>query len=116
MRISNARAIADIEYVIDSPSQASDATTWISCDVSCRRDRHRYSGQDYAFVLEVLHLEHTQPRKSWHVVIVSELWRFKGMKNEPRWTKSLRVIMGKPGDVLAWMRHSREQKLRRSTS
>ena len=50
-------------------------------------------------------------RNRWHVVIVSELWRFEGAKAEPRGSKSLRVIWGKGADVVAWMRRCREQKL-----
>jgi hypothetical protein len=44
-------------------------------------------------------------------VIVSELWRFAGARAEARGTKSLRVLQGKPADVLSWMRRCRDQKL-----
>ncbi|CAN5507845.1 hypothetical protein BH10PSE11_BH10PSE11_13680 [soil metagenome] len=45
--------------------------------------------------------------------IVTELWRFAGAKTEPRGSKSLRVLQGKPTDVLSWMRQCRDQKLNR---
>jgi len=31
---------------------------------------------------------HSTRHKGWHVVIMSELWRFEGMRGEPRVTKS----------------------------
>lgn len=111
-RIGNARTIADIEYVIEPPSLGSDVTSWTAHGVDCSRDQHRFSGQDYSFSFEVLSLRFEgKPRQRWHVVIVSELWRFKDARADSRGSKSLRVIHGKAGDVLAWMRRSREEKL-----
>lgn len=111
-RIGNARTIADIEFVIDAPSPGSEKTSWLSHGVECSRDRHRFSGQAYSFSIEVLHLRLAgNSRSGWHVVIVSELWRFEGAKAEPRGTKSLRVLRGKGADVVAWMRRCRDQKL-----
>jgi hypothetical protein len=101
MRISNARTIADIEYVVDPPSQGSDLAAWTACGISCRRDRLRYSGGNYSFSFELLHLHNDARHRGWHVVIISELWRFEGMRGEPRVTKSLRVLRGKVADVLA---------------
>lgn len=115
--ISNARTIADVEFVIDAPSLASEKSAWLAHGVECSRDRHRFSGQAYSFSFEVVHLRLNAPtRNRWHVVIISELWRFEGMRGEPRTTKSLRVLRGKAADVLAWMRQNRDQKLRRATS
>lgn len=111
-RIGNARTIADIEFVIEAPSLGSDVTAWQAHGVQCTRDRHRYSGQAYSYAFEVLDLRLEGPsRQRWHVVIVSELWRFTGARAEPRGSKSLRVLQGKPADVLSWMRRCRDQKL-----
>lgn len=111
-RIGNARTISDIEYVIEAPSLGSDVTSWSAYGVACSRDQHRFTGQDYSFAFEVLNLRlEGKPRQRWHVVIVSELWRFKDARADARSSKSLRVIQGKAGDVLAWMRRSREEKL-----
>ncbi len=111
-RIGNSRTISDIEYVIEPPSIGSDVTAWVAHGVKCSRDRHRFAGQSYSFALEVLDLQNDAPaRQRWHVVIVSEVWRFSGAKSDSRGTKSLRVIEGKASDILSWMRRCREQKL-----
>lgn len=87
-RIGNARTIADIEFVIEAPSVGSDMTSWLAHGVECSRDRHRFSGQTYSFSFEILHLRFNgSPRHHWHVVIVSELWRFEGVRAEPRGTQ-----------------------------
>jgi len=110
-RIGNARTIADIEYVIDPPSAGSEITAWLAHGVKCARDRHRYGGQSYSFNLDVIDLRHDAGRPRWHVVIISEGWRFAGAKTDSRGTKSLKVLEGKASDVLAWMRRCRDQKL-----
>ncbi len=116
VRIGNARTIADIEFVIDAPSLGSDKTSWLAHGVECSRDRHRFSGQSYSFAFEVLHLRHSgSARNRWHVVIISELWRFHEAKVEARGTKSLKVIKGKATDVLTWMRRHRDAKLENAT-
>jgi hypothetical protein len=112
MRISNSRVIADIEFVIEPPSAGSLVTTWSANGVTCIRDWHRFSGSDYSFAIDLIQIRHEAPRKRWQIVIVSETWRFRLSKGDARPTKSLRVLEGKASDVLAWMRHSREQKTR----
>jgi hypothetical protein len=111
-RLGNARTIADIEFVIDAPSPGTDRQAWMACGVACTRDRHRFSGQAYGFAFDVLHLRHAETaRAPWHLVIVSETWRFEGAKSEPRAAKSLKLLSGKAADVLSWMRHHRSAKL-----
>ena len=110
-RINNARTIADIEYVIEAPGPGSELTSWSAHGVTCRQDRHRFSGQGYSFSFEIVHLSHEgKRRQQWQLVIVSELWRFKDAKGEPRGSKSLKVINGKTSDILSWMRLTRGQK------
>jgi hypothetical protein len=111
-RIGNARTIADIEYVVEPPGAGSEVTAWISHGVKCSIDRHRYTGQAYAFTFEVMDLRLDGPAKQrWHVVIVSELWRFRDARAESRGSKTLRLLQGKPADVLSWMRRCRDTKL-----
>ncbi|MBN9597189.1 MAG: hypothetical protein IJ127_06890 [Afipia sp.] len=110
-RISNARTIADIEFVIDAPSIGSEINAWVAHGVECQRDRHRFNGQGYSFSLDVLSLRLVETRHRWHVVIISELWGFAGTTSEARRTQSLKVLKGKPSDVLAWMRRHRSAKL-----
>jgi hypothetical protein len=111
-RIGNARTIADFEYVIDPPS-AGGQNAWSAHGVDCTRDRHRFTGQEYAFTLEVLSLR-SQSRSGWHVVILSETWHFKARPTEARTTKSLKVLRGKPAEVLGWMRRHRAAKLEKT--
>lgn len=116
-RIGNARTIADIEFVIDAPSPATDQTTWTVHGVQCSRERHRYNGLSYSFSLEILQLRSDTPSQPrWHIVIISELWKFYDAKVEPHKTQHLKVISGKAPDVLAWMRHHRNAKLERVVS
>ncbi|MCX7318938.1 MAG: hypothetical protein NT113_05375 [Hyphomicrobiales bacterium] len=111
-RIGNARTIADIEYVIEPPGPGNDVTAWLSHGVQCEIERHRYAGQSYSFLVEILQLRYSEPAKpQWHIVILAETWRFGPVKIEARSSKSLKVIKGKQADILAWMRRSREQKL-----
>jgi hypothetical protein len=117
-RIGNARTIADIEFVIDAPALgAANRSAWISHGVDCLRERHRFDGQTYSYVFEVLLLRFAGGRREgWHVAILTELWRFAGSKSEARQTKSLRVIGGRSADVLSWMRKNRSAKLDKATS
>ncbi|MGP9810353.1 hypothetical protein ACTZWT_02440 [Rhodopseudomonas sp. NSM] len=116
-RIGNARTIADIEFVIDAPSPATDQTMWTVQGVQCSRERHRYNGLSYSFSVEILQLRSDAPgQPRWHIVIISELWKFYDAKAEPHKTQHLKVISGKAPDVLAWMRHQRSAKLQRVTS
>lgn len=116
-RIGNARTIADIEFVIDAPSPGSEQTSWIAHGVECARDRHRFSGQTYSFSFEITHLRfNASPRRHWHLVIVSELWRFNESKTDARGTKSLKIIKGKAADILDWMRRYRTMKVEGRTS
>jgi hypothetical protein len=116
-RIGNARTIADIEFVIDAPPLGADRSAWNSNDVDCLRERHRFDGQAYSFMFEVLQLRFIGRRRDgWHVVIITELWRFAGSKSEAHPTKSLRVIEGRSADVLSWMRKNRSTKLDKVTS
>ncbi|ABD07652.1 hypothetical protein RPB_2950 [Rhodopseudomonas palustris HaA2] len=116
-RIGNARTIADIEFVIDAPSPATDQATWTVHGVECSRERHRYNGPSYSFALEILQLRSkAQGQPPWHVVIIGELWNFYDAKAAPHKTQHLKVISGKAADILAWMRHNRNAKLQRATS
>jgi hypothetical protein len=111
-RISNARTIADIEFVIDAPGAGSEQTTWKAHGVGRSRDRHRFSNHAYSFSFELVHLRSNGPRSAkWYAVIVTERWRFVESKLEPRTTKVLKMIYGRQADVLTWMRNSREAML-----
>jgi hypothetical protein len=111
-RISNARTIADIEFVIDAPRAGSDREAWKAHGAECSRDRHRFSSPSYSFSIELTHLRfNVLQRAKWYVVMVTEQWRFSQSKVEIRTAKSLKVVYGRQTDVLDWMRSSREAKL-----
>lgn len=111
-RISNARTIADIEFVIAAPSAGSDKERWKAHGVECSRDRHRFSSQSYSFSFELVHLRFSAPsRARWYAIIITEQWRFPESRVESRTTKALKMIYGRQADVLTWMRKSREAML-----
>jgi hypothetical protein len=110
-RIGNTRTISDIEFVIDVPGSGHDTASWHAHGVECSRDRHRFSGQAYAFTIEVLQLKLVRSgRTSWHVMIVTEWWHSGDPSKSIRNTKWLKVIEGKASDVAAWMRRCRGMK------
>ena len=74
-RIGNSRTIFDIEFVIDPPPPSDAKSFWNAHGVECTRDRHRFSGQTYAFTIEVVQLRLIKSgRVSWHAIIVTEWW------------------------------------------
>ena len=114
--ISNARTISDIEFVVDAMSLADNRTSWSAYGVSCIRDRHRFSGQAYTFLIEVLQLERMNGQQaSWHLIIITERWHSRDSDASLRGTKWLKILDGKASDVLAWMRRSRDLKLREAS-
>jgi hypothetical protein len=55
-QVTNARAIRDVELILYSASPHYEARSWAAAGVECRRDRHRYTSQGYAFSIEILQL------------------------------------------------------------
>lgn len=111
-RVGNAQTISDIEFVIDAPALGDPRAAWTAHGVECTRNRHRYSGPDYDFNIEIVDLRRAKAgRASWRVLIVTESWHDTDTKNEIRNTKWLRVLYGKASDVKAWMRSCRSLKL-----
>jgi hypothetical protein len=113
--VGNARTISDIEFVIEAPSVGDTRRAWTAHGVQCTRDRHRFSGQEYDFTIEVVQLRLMKSgRTSWHVVIVTEWWRAAHSDSDIRCTKWLKVLTGRASDVTAWMRRGRATKVERA--
>jgi hypothetical protein len=111
-RVGNAQTISDIEFVINAPALGDPRTSWSAHGVECTRNRHRYSGLDYEFNIEIVDLRQTRAGStSWRVLIVTELWQTANTKSEIRNTKWLKVLNGKASDIKAWMRSCRSLKL-----
>lgn len=111
-RVGNAQTISDIEFVINAPALGDPRHSWTAHGVECTRNRHRYSGLDYEFNIEIVDLRRTKAgRTSWRVLIVTELWQATDTKGEIRNTKWLKLLNGKASDVKAWMRSCRSLKL-----
>jgi hypothetical protein len=111
-RVGNADTIADIEYVIDPPGIGDPRHSWTAHGVECTRDRHRYSGTDYTFDIDIIDMKRMKAgRVSWRILIVSERWEQTEIKAEIRNTKWLKVLSGKASDVKTWMKTCRNLKL-----
>lgn len=112
-RVGNADTIADIEFVIDAPPRSDSRPSWIAHGVECTRNRHRFSGPDYEFNIEITDLRRTKGARisSWRIIIVSESWQSTNSKTEIRATKWLKVLEGKASEIKAWMRACRAAKL-----
>jgi hypothetical protein len=108
-RIANERTILVIESIVDSDRPSLEAVSWRSHDVDCRRDRHRFVGQSYAFYIEILEMCFT--RKShmlWHLIVVTERWQRPGLSgSDLRTSKWLKQLAGKNSDVVDWIRDCR---------
>ena len=108
LRLSRARVIGDIEFIINSPGPALGQRKWAAKGAECSVDRHSYSGELYGFHADVLHVRMPATgRLAWELVIVSEFWRHGGGEtlHSVKW---LKLISGKPADVLKWISANRD--------
>jgi hypothetical protein len=111
-RIGNSRTISDLEFVIDAPGLGEAKSQWTAHGVECTRERHRFSGQFYAFRIDVVQLRLIKSgRTLWHAMVVTEWWHSANSEADFRNTKWLKVLNGKPSDVTAWIRRCRALKL-----
>ena len=107
-QITNANAIRDVELILYSGRPHYEARNWTAAGVECRRDRHRYTGQGYAFSVEVLQLRPTAGgRPTWELMIVSERWATGMPETVIRGQKWMKLVSGKPEDVRSWIRRHR---------
>jgi len=105
-QVNNARAIRDVELILHSGSPHYEARSWTAAGTECRRDRHRYTGQGYAFNVEILQVRHVG-RTAWEVMIVSERWSTGMPETVARGHKWMKVVSGSPTEVRTWIRRHR---------
>jgi len=92
------------------------ARAWTTAGVECRRDRHRYTGQSYAFTTKIVHvLCCERGRASWEALIVAERWATGVPETVFRHAKWMRLVAGKASDLRAWIRRHRPASLASST-
>lgn len=106
LRLSRARVIGDIEFIVGGGGPILDRKKWIAKGAGCSVDRFSFAGDAYNFQLRVLQVRlPATERPSWKLVILSQSWEDDGGK--PIYaTKWLKLIVGKPNDVLKWIKMS----------
>jgi hypothetical protein len=111
-KIAKASVISHIEYIIDAPSAAIERHSWQAQGVECSRDRHRFSGQSYAFTIDVLRVRFVQAgRIIWQLILVTKGSRAADGDIVLRQAKWLKLIHGKASEVTSWIQRWRTQKL-----
>jgi hypothetical protein len=65
LRISRARIISDIAFLVNSPGPARGQRKWTAKGAECAVDRHSYAGEAYGFHVDVLHILCPLPGVSW---------------------------------------------------
>jgi hypothetical protein len=85
---------------VPSPVQ----TKWRVGEVEWRKERHSFSGVDYAVSTEVHHLRSRPPAgRSWSLMVVTEHWW--GDDGKPMKSASwARVLEGNPSVIAAWLK------------
>lgn len=103
LRLSRARVISEIEFVANSPGRAPGQRNWTAKGAACSVDRHTYSGDSYGFHVDILHIRTPATgRLAWELVLVREFWR-RGGGETLHSVKWLKLLSGKPTDVLKWI-------------
>jgi hypothetical protein len=109
LRLSRARVLSDIDLMVNSPGPALGQRKWTAKGAECSLDRHSYAGEVYGFHAEVLHIRMpTTGRLAWELLIVTEFWR-RGDGESVHSTKWLKLLSGKPTDVLKWISAHRDR-------
>ncbi len=108
LRLSSALVIQEIELLIDNSVGHIGRHEWTVRGVDCRRERHSYSAPAYSFDLDVLNVRAKGAAEDrWELfIIITEFWRSsdRASVHSPKW---LKLVAGKPTDVLKWIRNHR---------
>lgn len=112
LRLSRSRVISDLEFIVNNPGTALGQRRWTSKGAECSVDRHSFAGEDYSFHVDILQIRiPSTGRPSWKLLIVSEFWQ-GGNGGSLHSTKWLKLLHGKPGDVLKWISTNRGAMVR----
>jgi hypothetical protein len=107
-QVTNAHAIRDVELILYSGNPHYEARTWTVAGVQCRRDRHRYTGQGYAFSIEILQLHFSERgRSAWEAMIVAERWATGMPETVVRNNKWMKLNSGRASELRSWIREHR---------
>ncbi len=111
LRLSRARNINDIETIINNPGPALGQRKWIAKGAECVVDRHSYLGGAYSFHADILQIRMPATgHAKWKLLIVTEFWQGDDGEtiHSPKW---LKLLLGKPTDVLKWIKEHRDDVL-----
>lgn len=108
-RIANERTIFEINSIVRTAQPSLEATAWMVEGAAVRRERHRYSGREYGFLIEITDINLTvRGQCKWHLMIVSEQWNEPGHGGQDiRTSNWLKLLKGSNADVVRWMRECR---------
>lgn len=108
-RIANERTIFEITSILRSAQPHLDAYCWEAAGASVRRERHRYSGAVYGFLIETTDISYAvRGQCKWHLLVVSEQWQEPGHGGmDIRNSHWLKLLKGTNADVIRWMRACR---------
>lgn len=109
LRLSRARVIEDIEFMVNEPKGKLGRHEWSVLGVECRLDRHSHYSPLYTFNLEILNVK--MPGRAahrWELFIVTEFWHAAdgSSMHSPKW---LKLVSGKKTEVLKWISENREK-------
>jgi hypothetical protein len=108
LRLSRALVIQQLERLVDDSVGRIGRHEWSARGVDCRRERHSHSAPAYSFDLDILILRAKGGAAGgWELFIVTEFWRSgQGtLMHSPKW---LKLVRGKPNDVLKWIKLQRD--------
>jgi hypothetical protein len=108
LRLSRALVIQQLELLVGDTIGQIGRHEWSVRGVDCRRERYSHSAPAYSFDLDVLSLRAKGGAAGgWELFIVTEFWRSgQGtLMHSPKW---LKLVRGKPNDVLKWIKVQRE--------
>ncbi|MGO9722993.1 MAG: hypothetical protein ACLPOA_20985 [Methylocella sp.] len=107
LRLSRSRVISDIEFIINNPGPALGQRKWISKGTECSVDRHSFVGDIYSFHVNILQVRlPAVGSPKWKLLIIGEFWQ-SGEGESIHSTKWLKLLHGKPGDVVKWISMNR---------
>ena len=111
LRLSRALVIEELERLVDDSIGRVVRHEWSLRGVDCRRERHGHSAPGYSFDLDILNVRAKGGRDGrWELFIISEFWRSAdgASMHSPKW---LKLVAGKPADVLQWIKINRNAPL-----
>jgi hypothetical protein len=107
LRLSRSRVISDIEFIINTPGPALGQRKWTSKGAECSVDRHSFAGEVYSFHVDILQVRlSTTGSPKWKLLIIGEFWQSSEGESIHS-TKWLKLLHGKPNDVLKWISMNR---------